>query len=339
VTRPLRIAYLMEDTDLSGGVRIQLAQADALIDRGHDVTILTKGAPLAWRASRAEWLYVDDFRLADLSPYDFVIATFWTTVQPAFEMAGNRVIHLCQGLESTFTAYEDIRPDIEAVYRLPLPKMVVSPHLRDWLHPFGQEVVWVGQIVDEEFYRPRRTAEHEPLRVLLPGAHQIDFKGVDVGYDAALHARAMGARFDLIRVSPWAPSREEPKETASEFHVALDARAMVDLVHSCDIVLAPSRKEEGFGLPVAEAMAAGLPAVMTRIPSFLAFDPHRPDYALWADENDAIALGEALMHLLDEEDVREALGSRGREVVEQYRPHYAAERIEAWLMGKMAERE
>lgn len=334
MTRPLRIAYLMEDTDLSGGVRIQLAQADALIDRGHDVTILTKGSPLAWRASHAEWLYVDDFGRADLSPYDFVIATFWTTVQPAFALAGDRVVHLCQGLESTFTAYEDLRPGIEAVYRLPVPKMVVSPHLREWLRPFGQEVVWVGQIVDQEFYRARRGTEHQPLRVLLAGAHQIDFKGVDVGYDASLHARALGKAFELIRVSPWVPAREEPKEVASEFHVALDARAMVELVHSCDLVLAPSRKEEGFGLPVAEAMAAGLPAVMTRIPSFLAFDPERANYALWADEDDAIALGEALIRLLDDEELRETLGARGREVVEQYRPHHAAARIEAWLVGK-----
>lgn len=325
----------MEDTDLSGGVRIQLAQADALIERGHEVTIITKGLPLAWRPSRAEWLYVDHFRDADLEPYDFVIATFWTTVGPAWERAKEKVIHLCQGLESTFTAYGDIRPEIEAVYRLPIPKMVVSPHLVDWLRPFGREVVWVGQIVDEEFYRPRRASEHDPLRVLLPGAHQIDFKGVDVGYGAALHARAMGSPFELIRVSPWAPSREEPHDSAAEFHVALDARAMVELVHSCDLVLAPSRKEEGFGLPVAEGMAAGLPAVMTRIPSFLAFDPGRDDYALWADEEDAVGLGEALMQMVDDEELREKLGARGRQVVEQYRPQYAAERIEVWLRARL----
>ena len=315
-------------------VKTSVEISDALIARGHAVTMITKGLPLAWRPSRAEWVYVDDFRQADLEPYDFVIATFWTTVAPAWERAGEKVVHLCQGLESTFTAYDGIRPEIEAAYRLPIPKMVVSPHLVEWLRPFGREVVWVGQIIDEEFYRRRRGSEHEPLRVLLPGAHQIDFKGVDVGYAAALHARSMGSQFDLIRVSPWAPSREEPENTAAEFHVALDARKMVELVHSCDLVLAPSRKEEGFGLPVAEAMAAGLPAIMTRIPSFLAFDRARDDYALWADEEDAVALGEALMQLIDEEELREKLGARGREVVEQYRPQYAAERIEQWLMAK-----
>ena len=57
----MRITYLLEDTPISGRVRAALAQADALIARGHRVRIATKGAPVTWRASRAEWLYVDDF--------------------------------------------------------------------------------------------------------------------------------------------------------------------------------------------------------------------------------------------------------------------------------------
>lgn len=334
MTSPLRIAYLIEDTDLSGGVRIVLAQADALIARGHEVSIVTKGSPLTWRSSRADWEYVDDFRNAPLAELDFVIATFWTTVAPAYENAGARTIHLCQGLESTFTAYQDERAAIEAVYSLPIPKIVVSEHLVPWLARFGQEVVPVGQIVDDAFFRPRRGPEHEPLRVLLPGAAQIDFKGVDVGWGAALHARSLGASFDLVRVSPWAPSREEPKNEAAEFHVALDARAMTALVHSCDLLLGPSRKEEGFGLPAAEAMAAGLPAALTRIPSFLAFDPARSDYAVWADEDDPVALGEALMELVEDADLRERVGARGREVAEQWRADTVAERIERFLTSR-----
>ncbi|HEY0592025.1 MAG TPA: glycosyltransferase [Thermoanaerobaculia bacterium] len=331
---PLRIAYLMEDTDLSGGVRVQLAQADALIARGHEVTIFTKGLPLTWRSSEADWEYVDDFRAPSYDGFDFVIATFWTTVAPAYERAGARALHLCQGLEFTFTAYQPIRAEIEAAYRLPVPKLVVSPHLEAWLAPFGQEVFVVGQIVDEEFYRSGPALRHEPPRVLLAGASQIDFKGIDVGYDAALHARAMGGEFDLVRVSPWAPAADEPKESAAEFHIGLDARAMARLVHSCEIFLGPSRKEEGFGLPAAEALAAGAAAVLSRIPSFESFDPERRDYALWADENDGIAMGDELVRLLDDEELRLRLGMRGRETVEKYRGIHIAGRIEAYLLDR-----
>jgi hypothetical protein len=96
---PLKIAYLVEDTEMSGGVRVQLAHADALIDRGHRVRLVTKGLPLTWRPSRAEWIYVDDFRQYDASDDDFIVATFWLTVGPAHEIAPGRAVHLCQGYE------------------------------------------------------------------------------------------------------------------------------------------------------------------------------------------------------------------------------------------------
>ncbi|HVR43928.1 MAG TPA: glycosyltransferase family 4 protein [Thermoanaerobaculia bacterium] len=331
---PLRIAYLMEDTDLSGGVRVQLAQADALIGRGHRVTIFTKGMPLTWRTSEAEWEYVDTFRGESWEGFDFVIGTFWTTVGPAWEGAGERALHLCQGLEFTFTAYQEIRPRIEQTYRLPIPKLVVGPHLEAPLARFGQETVVIGQVVDEPFFRPSAGTTEGAVRVLLPGPAQIDVKGIDVGYGAALHARAQGADFDLVRVSPWAPSREEPRETAAEFHVALDSRGMVELVGSCEVLLAPSRKEEGFGLPAAEGMAAGLACVLTRIPSFLAFDRGRTDYALWAEEDDAVGLGEQIMRLLGEPELRRAVASRGREVAAQFRAELVADRMERWLLER-----
>lgn len=313
---------------------MQLAQADALIARGHAVTIFTKGLPLTWRSSDAEWEYVEDFQGPSYDAFDFVIATFWTTVAPAYTKGGERALHLCQGLEYTFTAYQDIRESIETAYRLPIPKLAVSPHLEPLLARFGQEVFVVGQIVDTAFYRDGERAAHDPLRVLLPGPAQVDVKGIDVGYGAALHARAMGAAFDLVRVSPWAPAADEPKEAAAEFHVALDTLRMATLLHSCDILLGPSRKEEGFGLPAAEAMAAGIPCVLTRIPSYLAIAPGRADYAAWADEDDAIELGEQLVRLIDDSALRTEIAREGHGVASQFRAGDVAERIERYLIAR-----
>ena len=51
-----------------------------------------------------------------------------------------------------------------------------------------------------------------------------------------------------------------PLDTVQEFHVALSASEMTRLMHSCDVLIAP---EERFSLSTAEALAAGVPAVMT----------------------------------------------------------------------------
>lgn len=331
---PLRIGYLLEDTDLSGGVRVQLAQADALIARGHQVTMFTKGPPLHWRRSRAEWQYIDDFSQVDAADLDFLIGGFWTTVEPAYRIARERAIHLCQGYEGRFTAYAPMQSQIEAVYRLPIPKIAVSQHLVSMIEQFGSEATWVGQIVDEEFYRPHISAENSPLRVLLSGASEIDFKGIPDGYGAAAHARSQGAQFDLIRVSPWAPARDEPvDELVREFHAGLSTDKMARLIQSCDIFLGPSRFDEGFGLPAAEAMASGLPAVLTRIPSFLSWS-EAADFALFADEGDPVALGDQLLEMVQDEDLRAEIRVRGRRVVEQFRVEHAADRLENFLLSR-----
>lgn len=323
----MNIAYLLEDTEMSGGIRVQLAHADALIARGHRVKLVTKGAPLTWRSSDAEWVYVDNLLDYDARDDDFVVATFWVTVQPAWKIAGKRAVHLCQGYEGSFSAYEPIRDQIEEAYRLPLPKLVVARPLVEICRRFGDDVTYIGQVVEEEFFRSRTPAENEPLRVLVSGQAQADLKGIHEAYGAAAHARWFHQKFDLIRVSPWAPSREEPLDSVHEFHVALTTREMTRLMHSCDVLVAPNYKEEGFGLPAAEALASGLPCVLTSIPSYLSFDETK-DYALFAPPENAIELGEKLIELLSDAELRERLRVRGREVAEQWRVEHVADRLE-----------
>lgn len=335
--QPLRIVYLMEDTDLSGGVRVQLAHADALIERGHHVTIATRGAPLTWSGSRAEWRYVDHFGQLHADDYDFIVGTFWPTVRPAFDLDPEKAVHLCQGFEGQFSYYQELREQIEATYRLPIPKLVVSRSLIEICNQFWPDVTYIGQIVDEHFFRGSFPADNDPLRVLLTGAWQIDIKGVQEGYGAASHARWHGHRFDLIRVSPWIPSREEPSDTAAEFHVAISTSEMTKLVHSCDIFLAPNHHEEGFGLPAAEALAAGLPAILTRIPSFLSFADDQ-DFALFVEEGDAIQMGDCLIELLVDESARTKVRRQGRNVAEQFRAHNTARRLEEFFLSRLARR-
>src|SRR5438552_6414742 len=235
---PLQIAYLLEDTAISDVAAMALAQADALIARGHRVRIATKGEPVTWRASRAEWLYVDDF-----------------------------------------AAIED---DV----------LVAEP-------PAGFE------IVDEEVYRAQTPRVRQPLRVLLCGASQDESKAVDVGYSAAAHARWFHQRFDLIRVSPWAPSREEPLDSVQEFHLALTAGEMTRLLHSCDVLIAP---EERFSLSTAEALAAGLGVASTA--------------------RNAVDLGEKLIEILGDAELRDRPRARGRAIAEQWRAANVAARLE-----------
>ena len=100
--------------------------------------------------------------------------------------------------------------------------------------------------------------------------------------------------------------------------MALPTNEMARLFASCDVLLGPSRVEEGFGLPAAEAMASGVPSVLSEIPSFLSWDDVR-DYATFAADGDGVALGEQLAELLADPALAARLARRGRAVVEQFR--------------------
>ena len=330
---PLRIAYLLEDTELAGGIRVAVAQADALIERGHDVTLITKGGRLIWRESHATWQFVGAFGEADLSPFDFVVGTFWKTIPFVYELAGRRAVHLCQGYEGSFTAYQDLKPQIDAAYALPVPKITVSPHLAQICKRFTDDATYIGQIVDAVFFRQPQFRDAARPRILLAGPMEADFKGVDIGYEAVRIAKSRGGACELIRVSQWPAVAKEPVALAAEFHVGLDSASMAALIASCDIFLGPSRHQEGFGLPAAESMASCLATVLSEIPSFLSFDGAR-DYALWAPENDAAAVADGLLRLVDELPLRRRVALRGREVVEQFRAHHTGLRLERYFLDR-----
>ncbi|MDP9192719.1 MAG: glycosyltransferase [Acidobacteriota bacterium] len=247
--------FLLEDASISGTARLVMAHADALIARGQSARIVTAGAPPAWRASNADWVYVEDLR--------------------------------------NYRAADDER--VVEIAKLPI-------------------------LVDDELFRANVSRENDPLRVLLCGSWDKEAHGIEAGYGAVAHARWFHQKLDLIRVSPWAPSREEPVEAVQEFHVALTAAEMTRLMHSCDVLIAPNRREDRLPLPTAEGLASSLACVMTATPIHRSFDELH-DYALFAPEDNAIELGERLIELLDDGELRERLRTRGREVAEQWRVH------------------
>src|SRR5687767_15007195 len=152
----MKIAYLLEDTELAGGTRVAVAHADVLTDRGHEAVLVTKGGPLTWRRSRAKWRHVESFNDIDATAFDFVVGTFWKTLPATYALAGERAVHLCQGYEGSFTAYQPFKETIDAAYRLPIPKITVSPHLVAICREFHDDATYVGQIVDEEFFQHHR---------------------------------------------------------------------------------------------------------------------------------------------------------------------------------------
>ena len=151
---------------------------------------------------------------------------------------------------------------------------------------------------------------------------------------------------------------DDPHSAAVEL---IDAELTDDqvamLYRSCDLLVHPYRGE-GFGLPIAEAMASGLPVVVTGYGACLDF--RREDNALfvpstltpielpeagrssigyWWAEPDVAALGRLLARVVGDPALLEGLGQRGRErIVSDFTwdtaAAIAAERLQALTSGR-----
>jgi glycosyltransferase-like protein len=86
--------------------------------------------------------------------------------------------------------------------------------------------------------------------------------------------------------------------------------------HAADVFAFPS-VNEGFGLAVLEAMAAGLPVVLTALPVFAEYVRFGED-ALAVAPGDDQGLADALATVAHDDRVRATLVSRGRQLVAQY---------------------
>ncbi|HOC43306.1 MAG TPA: glycosyltransferase family 4 protein [Thermoanaerobaculales bacterium] len=271
--RRLTVNYLLEDTALFGGVKIPLHHANLLHRRGHRVRVLSRGPRPDWYPLAAPFTTVPDFEAGSVAEADVHVATFWTTIAPAAALPHGQPVHFCQGFEASYTHNGDQHPAILESYALPLPTFALSPHLAELVHRrFGRPVRVVPPALERMWRQRWRRAPARRPRVVVAHPFEADWKGVATALEAVRRLREDGLELTLVRLSQWSLSEAERSLLEpDEFHCRLAPAEVPALIAGCDLLLAPSWEQEGFGLPVLEAMACGVPVVASRIQAFTGY--------------------------------------------------------------------
>jgi glycosyltransferase involved in cell wall biosynthesis len=287
----LRIAFLLEHADLSGGVRTVAAYARLLKQRGHLVTVVSTPsapAPLRTRLARLirdqEWPHVPHYgpshldsvdvehrRLEsyrpitnrDLPDADVVIATWWLTAEwvAALSPSKGAKVHFVQGHEVEIAGQPAAR--VAATWKLPLHRIVCSRWLCELAsRRYGDtEASYVPCGVDStQFSAAPRGKQARPTVGIVYAHDRI--KGVDLALAAfELASRRMpDLRLCVFGNTP--VSKDLPLPAGATFLLMPEQYLIPTIYARCDAWLWPSRRE-GFGLPILEAMACRTPVVAT----------------------------------------------------------------------------
>lgn len=201
-------------------------------------------------------------RARDLPDADFLISTWWETTEWALDMpaAKGRHVHLVQGYEAF--PYVDL-DRLDAVYRAPVPKIAVSGWIAQQLrdkHDTEVDAVIANAVDSAKFaFQPEPGTGDLRLgfvysnmaiknsEMVIALKHCLDQAGLECTW------RGFGV-YDLP--SPFSA-------VAIDYQSKPPQDQIPQIYQSCDLWLFPTL-EEGFGLPILEALSSGTPVVSSR---------------------------------------------------------------------------
>ncbi len=330
----MKVVYVVESLELSGGVKVIVEHAEELSRRGHDVSIVTRHAAEGWMPVGVPVSLVPDFSAATLPEADVHVATWFETVVPAVRAArARRVVHFSQGYEAIYPWIAHRKAEIDEAYAQEIPKLLISAHLATlFAGRFPGPFHVLPQAIRAADYAPPdpgRDRPRQPPAIGIVGPFEAVNKGIRVGLEALSRLREGGRPLRLHRASQMPLTDEERALLPPDVYAFRASVAeMAAWYHSADVLVHPSFEAEGFPLPPLEAMAAGVPVVLTDIPSYA---PIPADAAPRVAPGDAAAIAREVALLLDDPELWAARRRRGIEVAATFSLARAVDALEGAL--------
>lgn len=285
----VRITFVLPQLDLSGGIRVISIYADQLRRKGHQVAAVSVRRPRPslrdvarsilkkrrwpdfrpYHPSHMDNLAIDLCRLnhsgpvtdADVPDADVVIGTWWETVRWVEKLSPSKgaKVHFVQG----YDIYGGVPEEVDATYQLPIPKIVISGWMRDLItEKFNQAPAAIvhNSVDTAQFFAPPRGKQSVPTVGMIYATEFI--KGADVAIHACELARQQVPGLKIVAMGNYQILDTLPLPSGTHYTFQARAQKLREIYAQCDAWLFSSR-QEGFGLPILEAMACRTPVIGT----------------------------------------------------------------------------
>ncbi len=255
-----------------------------------------------------------DLNEQNIPDADVIFATASDTAFPvaAYSASKGRKFYLVQSYE-TWHLPED---KVQASWKLPMHKIVVSRHLQQTAESLGEQsrTTYIPLGIDlSQFRLLTPINERHELRVGML-AHPNEVKGTRDGLAALeivktkrpdLQVALFGTEPRLDFIPDWMSYERLPT-----------AERLAELYNSCRIFLNPGRAE-GWGLPAAEAMACGCAVVSADNGGIHEFAVDG-ETALIVSIKRPDLLAEKILVLIENDELRQQLATAGHQSIKQF---------------------
>jgi glycosyltransferase involved in cell wall biosynthesis len=270
----MKIAYLLPDVGVAGGVLTVFETVNRLIQRGHEAFIITLNQtpqPPSWYPYKGMVLPLKDiFTVQD--ELDVLVATHYITAFFVNDIETKaKKYYYVQHRESLFVCEENYldmskeeakqlvsnyRKYIEKTYTFSLRHITPSKWLYDMSkNEFGNDPLYIQYGLNHDIFYPEPYYDKPEgkLRVLIEGTHQaIKWKGV---------ADAIEAVNMVEGLEVWTISADKPQFRVDQHWQDPSQENIRKIYSSADVLIKPSWYE-GVGIGPMQAMACGC-AVLT----------------------------------------------------------------------------
>lgn len=322
----MRVVIPVQALHVGGGCRVLADTANALTDGGHDVQVVIPAwAPVEYEL-RCKVLRVGSLDATSIPNGDMILANYYTTFSPAYQVSPTNCVRLSLGFEPLWVADPHVA---QWTYQQGVPTISISHWLENQIFAAsGKRSRVVNLGVDRHVFHPKGEKRHHRRKIILYIA-----RDPDAGYQLKGFSDFSTAMQELTKTYPGrfvvhliCPERELhlPGIAHKVFQPKTD-RELAHLYRQADIFVSTSWFE-GFALPPLEAMACGTPVVTTDSGGIRDFCRHQ-ESAYITPPKDPSRLASAIKRVLTRDELKRRIIQGGLLSAQEHTQSRFARRI------------